>query len=143
MTYRLTGEAQVANDAAKLDRQVLEPGHVKVDKYVLRIHAPAPSPERFRVFIFTSLSRIGTLDFDESRSVSTITLAPLSDGEAVRAKVLLPSRVFNTRTINANKFEDWLAETERETRGFSYQSLGTCSCIGLSFRLSNSACRSR
>lgn len=122
VTYRLTGEAQVANDAAKLDRQVLEPGHVRVDKYVLRIHAPAPSPERFRVFIFTSLSRIGTLDFDESRSVSTITLAPLSDGEAVRAKVLLPSRVFNTRTINANKFEDWLAETERETRDFRNQS---------------------
>ncbi len=122
ISYTLTGEITVASDAALFDRQVLEPEHAAVGAYVLRLHAPQAVPERFRVFIFTGRGRIGTLEFDEARRVATVQIAPLSQDEFVRSRVILASRVFNTPTLNQPRFEQWLQETEEETRTFRERS---------------------
>ncbi|MCS7067379.1 MAG: DUF2207 domain-containing protein [Meiothermus sp.] len=116
--YTLTGEVTVARDAALFDRQVLEPFHAAVDSYLLRIHAPQAVPERFRVFIFTGRGRLGTLEFDQAKRVATVQLAPVSQDEFVRARVILDARAFNFRSLNEPRFEQWLKETEAETRAF-------------------------
>lgn len=122
ISYTLTGEITVASDAALFDRQVLEPEHAAVGAYVLRLHAPQAVPERFRVFIFTGRGRIGTLEFDEAKQVATVQIAPVSQDEFVRSRVILASRVFNTLTLNQPRFEQWLQETEEETRTFRERS---------------------
>jgi uncharacterized membrane protein YgcG len=118
ITYTLTNELQVASDVALFDRQILEPEHAPVDSYRLRIVAPEPSPENFRVFIFTGRSRIGQLSFDDPKQVATVTLPEVSENEAVRARVLMPSGAFAFRNVNGTKLEEWLAETERQTADF-------------------------
>jgi uncharacterized membrane protein YgcG len=122
--YSLTGEVTVARDAAQFDRQVLEPEHAPVDAYTVRLHAPAPSPDLFRVFVFTGRSRIGRLDFDPARRVATVRLAPVSEDEFVRTRVILSPRGFTGRTTNADRLEGWLAEVRRETQGFRDASRG-------------------
>ncbi len=122
ISYTLTGEITVASDVALFDRQVLEPEHAAVDAYVLRLHAPQAVPERFRVFIFTGRGRIGTLEFDQAKQVATVQIAPVSQDEFVRSRVILASRVFNTSTLNQPRFEQWLQETEEETRTFRERS---------------------
>jgi hypothetical protein len=59
IAYVLSGELEVAADAAQFDRQVLEPVHAPLDRYVVRLHTPAPNPSLYRVFVFTGRSRIG------------------------------------------------------------------------------------
>ncbi|GIW25504.1 DUF2207 domain-containing protein [Meiothermus sp.] len=122
VSYTLTGEVTVASDAALFDRQVLEPEHAAVGTYVLRIHAPQPVPERFRVFIFTGRGRIGTLEFDPAQQVATVQVAPVSQDEFVRARVILDARAFSFRSLNEPRFEQWLQETEAETRTFRERS---------------------
>ena len=117
-SYTLSQEVEVATDAAKFDRQVLEPVHAPLGTYILRLHAPKPVPERYRVFIFSGRGRIGTLEFDPQKQVATVRLAPVSENEFVRSKVILAARVFTTPTVNAPRFEQWLGETEAETAAF-------------------------
>lgn len=121
-SYLIGNELQVATDAALFDRQVLEPVHAPIASYVLRLHAPKPVPERFRVFIFTGRGRIGSLEFDPKKQVATVQLAPVSENEFVRSKVILAARVFNRTTLSAPRFEQWLNETAAETRRFREQS---------------------
>ena len=125
IAYTLTGELQVARDAAQFDRQVLEPVHVPVGAYTVRLHAPAPSPERYRVFVFTGQSRIGSLEFDAPKQVATVRLSPVGENEFVRTRVLLAPQLFATRTIEADRFEAWLEEVRGETQGFREASRGT------------------
>jgi uncharacterized membrane protein len=117
-SYTLSKEIEIASDAALFDRQVLEPVHAPVDRYILRIHAPQPVPERFRVFLFTRRGRIGNLAFDPAKQVATVQLAPISENEFVRSRVILDPKVFTTPTLNAPRFEEWLKETEAETKSF-------------------------
>lgn len=122
ISYILTGEVTVASDAALFDRQVLEPEHAAVGAYLLRIHAPQAVPERFRVFIFTGRGRIGTLEFDPAKRVATVQLAPVSQDEFVRARVILDARAFSFRSLNEPRFEQWLRQTVEETRTFRERS---------------------
>ncbi len=121
-SYTLSRELEVATDAALLDRQVLEPTHAPINSYVLRLHTPQPVPERYRVFIFTGRGRIGTLEFDPAKQVATVQIAPLSENEFVRMRVLVASRVFSSKTLNTPHFEQWLKETEAETASFREKS---------------------
>jgi uncharacterized membrane protein YgcG len=122
ISYTLSNEITVASDAALFDRQVLEPEHAAVGTYVLRLHAPQAVPERFRVFIFTGRGRLGTLEFDPARRLATVQIAPVSQDEFVRSRVILASRVFDRPTLNQPRFEQWLQETEEETRAFRERS---------------------
>ncbi|GAO75931.1 DUF2207 domain-containing protein [Meiothermus ruber] len=122
ISYTLSNEVAVAQDAALFDRQVLEPEHAAVGAYLLRLHAPRPVPGLFRVFIFTGRGRIGTLEFDPAQQVATVRLAPVSQNEFVRARVILEAGAFSVRTLNAPRLEQWLQETEEETRGFRERS---------------------
>jgi len=122
ISYTLTGEVTVASDAALFDRQVLEPEHAAVGTYVLRLHAPQAVPERFRVFTFTGRGRIGRLEFDQAKRVATVQIAPVSQDEFVRSRVILASRVFNAPSLDQPRFEQWLQETEEETRAFRERS---------------------
>lgn len=117
-SYVLTGEMKIAEDVAQFDRQVLEPEHVPVEAYVLRLHPPAPSPEQFRVFIFTGRGRIGTLEIAEDASLATVTLDELSENEFVRSRVLLDAGLFNVQTIEGERLDIWLQEIRQETEGF-------------------------
>ncbi len=118
ISYTLTGEITVARDVALFDRQVLEPKHAAVGAYVLRLHAPRPVPGLFRVFIFTGRGRVGRLEFDPAGQVATVHLFPLSQDEFVRARVILEARAFALRHLNEPRLEQWLQETEQETRAF-------------------------
>ncbi|GEM87826.1 DUF2207 family protein [Meiothermus granaticius] len=121
-SYTLSNELEVAQDAALFDRQVLEPIHAAIDRYVLRLHAPQPAPELFRVFIFTGQGRIGSLEFDPARQRATVKLAPVGENEFVRSRVLLDPRGFTVRTLNAPRLEAWLKETEAQTQRFRERS---------------------
>lgn len=121
-SYTLSKELDVAPDATLFDRQVLEPVHAPINSYILRLHTPQPVPERFRVFIFTGQARIGTLEFDPAKQVATVRLAPVSENEFVRSRVILASRVFNSQTLSSPHFEKWLKETEDQTKSFREQS---------------------
>jgi uncharacterized membrane protein len=121
ISYTLSNEVTVASDAAIFDRQVLEPEHAAVDSYLLRIHAPRPL-ELFRVFIFTGRGRIGSLEFDPSKQVATVQLAPVSQNEFVRARVILDTRAFAFRSLDEPRLQQWLQETEEETQRFRERS---------------------
>jgi uncharacterized membrane protein len=116
--YTLSNELEVAKDAALFDRRTLEDTHKPVGTYTVRVHAPANSPDRFKVFIFTDNSRIGTLNFDAGKRVATTVLNSVSEDEAVRLRVILASKIFSSRTIQDNRYEQWMAETRSETRDF-------------------------
>jgi uncharacterized membrane protein YgcG len=120
--YVLSREVEVAEDAAQFDRFVLDPEHEHIDHYLLRIHPPAPSPEGFRVFVFTGQGRIGTLDFADDMSVATVSLSPVGEGEFVRARVIVDAANFSVRTQEGRWLEPWLAEAREETRGFREES---------------------
>jgi uncharacterized membrane protein len=116
--YTLTNELEVAKDAALFDRRTLEDTHKPVGVYTVRVHAPANSPERFKVFIFTDNSRIGTLNFDAGKRVATTVLKSVSEDEAVRLRVILAGKIFSSRTIQDNRYEQWMGITRSETRDF-------------------------
>lgn len=122
ISYTLSNEITVARDAALFDRQVLEPEHAAVDTYLLRLHAPKPAPEQFRVFVFTGRGRIGTLEFDQAKQVAIVRLSPVSQNEFVRARVILEAEAFAFRSVNQPRLEQWLQETEEETRSFRERS---------------------
>jgi uncharacterized membrane protein len=116
--YTLSNELEVAKDAALLDRRTLEDTHKPVGTYTVRVHAPANSPDRFKVFVFTDNSQIGTLNFDAGKRVATTVLNPVSENEAVRLRVILAGKIFATRTIQDNRYEQWMGITRSETRDF-------------------------
>ena len=116
--YTLTNELEVAKDAALFDRRTLEDTHKAVGTYTVRVHAPANSPERFKVFVFTDNSRIGTLNFDAGKRVATTVLKSVSEDEAVRLRVILAGKIFATRTVQDNRYEQWMGVTRSETRDF-------------------------
>lgn len=120
--YTLTREVEVAEDAAQFDRFLLPPEHEPIGHYLLRVHPPAPSPEGFRVFIFTGQGRIGTLDFSEDFSLATVAVAPLSEDEFVRARVIVDAANFSVQTQEGEWLTAWLAEVEAETQGFREES---------------------
>lgn len=117
-SYVLTGELLVAEDAARFDRQVLEPVHAPIDRYTLRLHPPAPSPEQFKVFMFTGRGRIGTLEIADNAGLATVSLAPLSEDEFVRSLVLLEADLFNFQNVEGESLETWLDEIGDETETF-------------------------
>ncbi len=121
-TYVLKKEVDVSTDAALFDRQLLEPEHVAIRRYSARVHAPAPVPDRFRAFIFTTNKRIGELSFDDAKETVTATIAPVSANEAVRTKIILSSVPFTFRNISSPMFEQWLSETSAETSDFRQES---------------------
>jgi uncharacterized membrane protein len=116
--YTLTNELEIAKDAALFDRRTLEPTHKPVGTYTVRVHAPSNSPDRFKVFVFTDNSRIGTLNFDAGKRVATTVLNSVSEDEAVRLRVILASKIFANRTIQDNRYEQWMGITRSETRDF-------------------------
>lgn len=124
ITYTLTNELQVATDAAQFDRQVLEPVHASVERYTVRIHAPAANPSLFRVFVFTGRSRIGQLNIDTPRGLATVSIAPVSEDEFVRTRVFVPGSQFGSRTIQGQQFPTWIEQVSQETRGFRDASRG-------------------
>lgn len=112
INYILSNEITVASDAALFDRQVLEPELAAVESYVLSLHAPAPIPKRFQVFIFTGQGRMGTLEFDQANQVATVQLAPVSQDEFVRSRVILDAGVFN-RTLDEPRLEQWYKKPKK------------------------------
>jgi uncharacterized membrane protein len=116
--YTLSNELEIAKDAALFDRRTLEDTHKPVGTYTVRVHAPANSPDRFKVFVFTDNSRIGTLNFDAGKRVATTVLKTVSQDEAVRLRVILAGKIFSSRTIQDNRYEQWMGVTRSETRGF-------------------------
>jgi uncharacterized membrane protein len=118
ITYTLTNELKVSNDAAQFDRQVLYPDHKDVDQYIVRIHAPKPNPSLFRVFVFNSRSRIGKLDINTAKGIATININPVGEGEFVRTRVFLAPNQFTFRNVSGNTFSTWIEEVRRETQGF-------------------------
>lgn len=124
ITYVLTNELQIAADAAQFDRQVLEPIHAPVDRYTVRLHAPAANPSLFRVFVFTGRSRIGQLNIDTPRGVATVSVSPVSEDEFIRTRVFLPASQFTNRTVSGNQFPTWIEQVRQETQGFRDASRG-------------------
>ncbi len=118
--YTVTGDLDVANDVVQFDRQLLTGTHTAVGNYTIRLHAPKPNPEPFRVFIFTGNSRIGTLTFDTPGGLATVKLPTVSDGEFVRVRAFMPTAQFPEaqKTVLKNQFAGWLAEIGRDTQGF-------------------------
>jgi uncharacterized membrane protein len=118
--YTLSGDLDVATDVIQFDRQLLTSSHPPVTNYTVVLHAPAPRPQPFRVFVFTAQSRIGTLSFDDNAGTATIKLAQVSQDEFVRVRAFLPAAQFPNaaRTIAKDAFGGWLADIARDTRGF-------------------------
>jgi uncharacterized membrane protein len=116
--YTLSNELEVATDAALFDRRTLEDTHKPVGTYTVRVHAPANSPDRFKVFVFTDNSRIGTLNFDANKRVATTVLKSVSEDEAVRLRVILSSKIFSNRSIQDKRYEQWMSETRQQTSDF-------------------------
>ena len=121
-SYTLTNEVQVATDLARFNRQVLEPSHAPISNYTLVIHPPAPSPEQFKVFIFNSSGRIGTLDFAPDYSEATVKLEALSENEPLRSDVLLDAALFDFQSINQPMEQQWLNELGDQTSYFRRES---------------------
>ncbi len=116
--YSMTAELDVAEDGAKFDRQVLEPEHVAVGSYVVRLHAPNGSPDPFKVFVFSRNSRLGTLSFDDPKGVATVGFENIAEDEWVRTFVLLPSGQFLTKNLVGNQLDSWLEGLKLETAAF-------------------------
>ena len=118
--YTIQGDLDVANDVAQFDRQLLTSSHNDVSNYTVILHAPAPNPKPFRVFVFTGRSRIGTLAFNDALGTATIKLAEVSEDEFVRVRAFMPTSQFPTatKTVAKDAFNGWLADIKRDTQGF-------------------------
>ena len=121
-SYTLTGELEVATDIARLRRQFLESPHARVENYTQIIHPPAPSPEQFKVFIFTQSGRIGTLDFAPDFSRATVGLDAVQEDERVRTALLLEADLFDFQTIDEPRETEWLNELGDQTEPFRQES---------------------
>ena len=121
-SYTLTGELEVATDIARLRRQFLETSHARVEGYTQIIHPPAPSPEQFKVFIFTESGRIGTLDFAPDFSRATVELDAVQEDERVRTAALLDAALFDFQTIDEPREQMWLDELGDQTAPFREES---------------------
>jgi uncharacterized membrane protein len=116
--YSMANELDVAQDGAKFDRQILEPEHVAVGNYTVRLHAPNGSPDPFKVFVFSRNARLGTLTFDDPKGIATITMQNVSEDEWVRTFVLLPAGQFLNRNLQGNQLPTWLESLKLETAAF-------------------------
>lgn len=118
--YTIQGDLDVANDVAQFDRQLLTSSHNEVSNYTVILHAPAPNPKPFRVFVFTGRSRIGTLAFDDPAGTATIKLSEVSEDEFVRIRAFIPTSQFPSaiNTVAKDAFNGWLADIKRDTQGF-------------------------
>ncbi len=118
--YTISGDLDVANDVAQFDRQLLTSSHNDVSNYTVILHAPAPNPKPFRVFVFTGRSRIGTLAFNDAAGTATIKLPEVSEDEFVRVRAFMPTSQFPTavKTIAKDAFNGWLADIKRDTQSF-------------------------
>ncbi len=118
--YTIQGDLDVANDVAQFDRQLLTSSHNLVKNYTVILHAPAPNPKPFRVFVFTGRSRIGTLAFNDAAGTATIKLPEVSEDEFVRVRAFMPTSQFPTavNTVAKDAFNGWLADIKRDTQGF-------------------------
>ena len=118
--YTIEGDLDVANDVVQFDRQLLTSSHSDVQNYTVILHAPAPNPKPFRVFVFTGRSRIGTLSFDDALGTATIKLPEVSEDEFVRVRAFMPTSQFPsaTNTVAKDAFNGWLADIKRDTQGF-------------------------
>ena len=118
--YTLSGDLDVANDVAQFDRQLLTSSHNEVQNYTVILHAPAPNPKPFRVFVFTGRSRIGTLAFNDPAGTATIKLPEISADEFVRVRAFMPTSQFPSavKTVAKDAFNGWLADIKRDTQGF-------------------------
>ena len=118
--YTIQGDLDIANDVAQFDRQLLTSSHNDVSNYTVILHAPAPNPKPFRVFVFTGRSRIGTLTFNDALGTATIKLPEVSEDEFVRVRAFMPTGQFPsaTKTVAKDAFNGWLADIKRDTQGF-------------------------
>jgi uncharacterized membrane protein YgcG len=118
--YTLRGDLDVANDVVQFDRQLLTSRNPAVSNYTVVLHAPAPNPQPFRVFVFTGNSRVGTLTFNDRAGTATMNLSRVSEDEFVRVRAFLPTAQFPTaaNTIAKDAFGGWLEEIARDTQGF-------------------------
>jgi uncharacterized membrane protein len=116
--YSMAGELDVAQDGAKFDRQVLEPEHVPVGNYTVRLRAPNGSPDPFKVFVFSRNARLGTLSFDDPKGIATVSMENVSEDEWVRTFVLLPAGQFLSRNLEGNLLPTWLEGLKVETSAF-------------------------
>jgi uncharacterized membrane protein len=116
--YSMMGELDVAQDGAKFDRQVLEPEHVAVSNYTVRLRAPNGSPDPFKVFVFSRNARLGTLSFDDPKGIATVSMQNVSEDEWVRTFVLLPAGQFLNRNLSGNQLPVWLEGLKVETAAF-------------------------
>ena len=121
-SYTLTNELAVATDVARFNRQVLEPAHAPIRNYTQIIHPPAPSPQQFKVFIFNSSGRIGTLDFAPDFATATVGLEALNENEPLRSDVLLDASLFTFQTIDQPMEQQWLDEIGAQTSEFRRES---------------------
>ena len=118
--YTISGDLDVASDVAQFDRQLLTSSHSDVQNYTVILHAPAPNPKPFRVFVFTGRSRIGTLSFNDAAGTATIKLSEVSEDEFVRVRAFMPTSQFPTaaNTVAKDAFNGWLSDIKRDTQGF-------------------------
>ncbi len=121
-SYTLTDEFEVATDVARLRREFLEVPHEPIRNYTQIIHPPAPSPEQFKVFVFTGSGRIGTLDFAPDFSEAMVKLDELATDEQLGTVLLLDASLFNFQTINRPMEQQWLNELSDQTSGFRRES---------------------
>lgn len=118
IVYTMSGELEVAQDGTKFDRQILEPEHVAVGNYTVRLHAPNGSPDPFKVFIFSRDSRIGTLEFNDAKGMATINMQNVAEDEWVRTFVILPAAQFLNKTRQDKQIDTWLEGLKIETAAF-------------------------
>ena len=121
-SYTLTNELEVATDIARLRRQFLESPHARIEGYAQVIYPPAPSPEQFKVFIFTESGRIGTLDFTSDFSRADVQLDAVQEDERVRTALLLDAALFDFLTIDEPREQLWLDELGEQTEPFRQES---------------------
>lgn len=118
--YTIQGDLDVAADVIQFDRQLLTSSHSEVRDYTVVLHAPAPNPKPFRVFVFTAQSRIGTLAFNDPLGTATIKLPEVSADEFVRVRAFMPTSQFPSavKTVAKDAFNGWLSDIKRDTQGF-------------------------
>lgn len=108
--YAVFGALSKHADVAEFYWKVVEHEHEPIDKLIVRIVPPSPSPELFKVYVHSS-TRPGRLEFAPDFSGATVELAGVPRNRWVETRILLDPAIFPLRgTTGEQRYERILAE---------------------------------
>lgn len=113
LDYTIIGAVKRFQDVAEFYWKVIEDEHEKIDRIIIKLFLPQPSPELFKVYIH-SRAQPGTLTFSEPKDQVLIEQKGIPEDAFVEVRMLTAPAIFPLVEPQAkNRYQAILKEEER------------------------------